>query len=203
MKTLKVKITFTEDVLGTSSANEELHETYIASKAPDAAKIEEEIAALGADAIIEKGMTIFPRECGVPFIWDYQVKGFLKDSAQMLKKIPGTHCSTVKAYKKEIDGLIFPAPRKILLHMPAGLSVGRCQRPLRASTPQGERVALADSESVPAGTFMIVDFVCLTDAQEKLVRECLDYGSLRGFGQWRNSGKGRFVWEEAKTPSFE
>lgn len=28
------------------------------------------------------------------------------------------------------------------------------------------------------------------------VREWLDYGQLRGLFQWRNSGKGRFTWEE-------
>lgn len=28
------------------------------------------------------------------------------------------------------------------------------------------------------------------------VREWLDYGALRGLFQWRNSGKGRFEWEE-------
>ena len=28
------------------------------------------------------------------------------------------------------------------------------------------------------------------------VREWLDYGRLRGLFQWRNSGKGRFEWEE-------
>ena len=28
------------------------------------------------------------------------------------------------------------------------------------------------------------------------VREWLDYGMYRGLGQWRNSGKGRMVWEE-------
>ena len=37
---------------------------------------------------------------------------------------------------------------------------------------------------------------CLVDSDMKMVREMLDYGILRGFGQWRNSGKGRFVWEE-------
>jgi hypothetical protein len=30
------------------------------------------------------------------------------------------------------------------------------------------------------------------------VRECLDYGTKRGLGQWRNSGKGRYTWEEIK-----
>jgi hypothetical protein len=28
------------------------------------------------------------------------------------------------------------------------------------------------------------------------VKEWLDYGELRGLGQWRNSGKGKFKWEE-------
>ncbi len=31
---------------------------------------------------------------------------------------------------------------------------------------------------------------------ESLVREWLTYGRLRGLGQWRNSGKGRFTFEE-------
>ena len=31
-----------------------------------------------------------------------------------------------------------------------------------------------------------------------LAYELLDYGAMRGIGQWRNSGKGRFVWEEIK-----
>ena len=26
-------------------------------------------------------------------------------------------------------------------------------------------------------------------------REWLDYGALRGIGQWRNSGKGRYTYE--------
>lgn len=36
MKEMKVRITFTEEVLGTSSNNPELHDEFIASKAPDA-----------------------------------------------------------------------------------------------------------------------------------------------------------------------
>ena len=35
-KTLKVKLTFTEELLGTASANPDLHAEFIASKAPDA-----------------------------------------------------------------------------------------------------------------------------------------------------------------------
>ena len=57
---LKVRLTFIESLLGTSPANDDIYKEFVLSKAPDAASAEEEIAALGADAVIEKGMTIFP-----------------------------------------------------------------------------------------------------------------------------------------------
>ena len=102
----------------------------------------------------------------------------------------------MKAYKKIIDGCIFPQPRKIEIHMNG--EMGNCQRPLRAQTAQGERIALANSEAVPAGSWIEFNVVCLSDAYEKAVREWLDYGQFKGIGQWRNSGMGRFTWEEIK-----
>lgn len=79
--------------------------------------------------------------------------------------------------------------------------MGTCQRPLRANTPQGERISLACSETVPAGTTMEFTAKCLVDGQMDVVREWLDYGKLRGFSQWRNAGKGRFEWEEISETS--
>lgn len=52
------------------------------------------------------------------------------------------------------------------------------------------------SEEIPAGATCEFRVVCLCDDHEKAVREWLDYGRFSGIGQWRNSGKGRFVWEE-------
>ena len=108
MKELKVRITFTEEVLGSQCADKEIHRTYIASKAPDAPSREDEVATLGVDAVEEKSMTIFHKyEDGKPFVYDYQVKGMFKDSCGMLRKVKGSESSKIKAYKKEIDGLIF------------------------------------------------------------------------------------------------
>ena len=194
MKKLTVKVTFIEELLGTASANKEIHEQFIASKAPDAKSLEEEVEAVGAEEVFEKGMTVFPRVDGRPVAWDYQWKGFLKDAVGMLRKVPGSEASKIKAYKKEIDGLIFAQPRAIPIEFDG--EVGLCQRPLRGQTAQGERVALATSESIPAGATMTFTWVFLCEQHEKLVREALDYGVMRGFGQWRNSGKGRFTWEE-------
>lgn len=196
MITLTVKVTFTEEVLGTASANKDIHAEYIASKAPDAASIKEEVEAVGAEEVFEKSMTVFPRgKDGGPIAWDYQWKGFLKDAFKSLKKIPGSECGKIKAYKQEIDGLIFVNPRQIPIVLPEGGKIGICQRPLRASTAQGERIALASSETVPVGSTMTFDIQLLLDTHEKAVIEAFNYGKLRGFGQWRNSGAGRFNYE--------
>ena len=194
MKTIKVKVTFTEEILGTASANPKIHEEFIASNAPDAQSMEEEVAALGVEEVFEKGMTVFPRnEDGKPIAWDYQWKGFFKDAFGMLRKVDKTACSKIKAYKKEVDGLIFVSPRKIPIEFEG--EIGICQRPLRGQTAQGERVALASSECIPAGATMTFEIQMLVESMEKAILEALDYGKLRGFGQWRNSGKGRFTYE--------
>ena len=195
MRTIKVKLTFTEPILGTAPANGDVYRDFIGTKAPDAASVEDEVAALGTDAVVEKGMTVFPRmEDGTPFLYDYQVKGFFKDTCGGLRKVKGTKSEKIKAYKKEIDKLIFPEPRCIPIRF-AG-EMNECQRPLRAQTAQGERVSLAISEQVPAGAVIEFSVVCLCDDHEAAVREWLDYGKYSGIGQWRNSGKGRFTWEE-------
>ena len=194
MTTLKVKVTFDEEVLGTSAANPDIHREYIASNGPNALTIEEEVEAIGAEETFEKSMTVFPRNKeGNPIAWDYQWKGFLKDAFGSLKKIPGTECGKVKAYKKEIDGLIFVYPRAIPFELSGDMDI--CQRPLRAQTAQGERVALASSETVPEGSTMTFEIKCLLDTHIPAVIEALEYGAMRGFGQWRNSGKGRFHYE--------
>ena len=195
MTELKVLLKFIEPVLGTSPANEDVYRDFIGSKAPDATTVDDEVEALGVDAVIEKGMTIFPKlEDGTPIFWDYQIKGFFKDTCGGLRKVKGTESSKVKAYKKEIDRLIFPTPRKIPIHFDGEMTT--CQRPLRGQTAQGERISLAISEEIPAGATCEFTVVCLSDDHEKLVREWLDYGVYSGIGQWRNSGKGRFIWEE-------
>lgn len=203
MKKLHVKLTFTEPVLGTWPSNQNIAREFIASKSPDAASIEDEVAALGADAVADKGMTVFPRDAeGRPVLYDYKVKGFFKDSCGMLARIGGktetgkkravNESGKISAYKKVIDGLVFVSPRMIPIEVNG--VVRDCQRPLRAQTAQGERVSLANSEEIPAGSRCEFDVLCMDDSHEAAVREWLDYGALRGIGQWRNSGKGRFTY---------
>ena len=204
MKKIKVKLIFVEPVLGTWPINQNIAREFIASKSPDAATVEDEVAALGADAVADKGMTVFPRnEKGEPVLYDYQVKGFFKDSCGMLSRIGGktetgkkkavNESGKITAYKKVIDGLIFVQPRMIPIHFNGEMT--ECQRPLRAQTAQGERVSLANSEQIPAGSTCEFEILLMDDSHEKAVLEWLNYGALRGIGQWRNSGKGRFSYE--------
>lgn len=200
MQKMTVKLTFIEGILGTCPNDSDIYRRFIIDKATtNGANITsemetEEIDALPVDEQIEKGMTVFPRTAdNKPFLYDYQIKGFFKDTCGMLKKVPGTESSKVKAFKKEIDGLIFPSPRKIVFE---NAVIDICQRPLRAQTMQGERVALAMSEEILAGASIAFDISFFNPEQRKLICEWLDYGLFRGIGQWRNSGKGRFTWEE-------
>ncbi len=193
MEAIHFTIEFFEELLGTASSNPEIHEEFIAKKSADKEKIEEELESLHADELLEKSMTIFPKEDGKPFVWDYQVKGFFKDACSMLRRVSKTESSKMTAYKKIIDGLVFVSPRKIILELPKGEEISSIQRPLRGQTAQGERISLANSETVPVGTKLSFDVTLLDKKVGKALSEWMEYGKLRGLGQWRNSGKGRFV----------
>lgn len=202
MKTLKVKLTFTDELLGSASNDPLLHERFIASKAEDEEKAAEEVEAIDVDEEINITKTVFPRtENGAPCIYDYQIKGYFKDACGSLRTVPKTLSNKAKAYKKYIDGRIFVEPRKIEIHFAEngkytdGSYIGSCQRPLRAATPQGERVSIANSECIKEGAWVEFSVLLLADEDENWVKELLEYGSLRGLGRWRNSGKGRFAVE--------
>jgi hypothetical protein len=197
--TMKIKITLTEEMLGTASANPDIHREYIASKAPDASGIEEEVAAIGAAAALQKAITVFPKENGKPFLWDYQVKGFLKEAVGIMIELSPKEIKVGKTkltkwtHKRIVDNFVFVYPRKIFFN---GEMDAVCTRPLRADTMQGERVSLASSETIKAGATIQCEIELLVPSLDELIRSCLDYGHNKGLGQWRNSGKGRFVWEE-------
>ena len=59
MKKLKVRLTFTEGVLGTQSTDKEIYNNFIASKAPAGTDIDAELKAIDVDREIEKGTTVF------------------------------------------------------------------------------------------------------------------------------------------------
>ena len=197
IKDLKIRITLTEPMLGTAPNNPEIYSEYIASKGPDAKSREEEIATVGVEEYEDKQITVFRRDSeGNPIIMDYLVKGFFKNACSALREVTGTKSNKLTSYKKKIDGLVFVTPRQIHIQYPEGGEMSICQRPLRAQTAQGERVALASSEQVPAGSTLECTIRCFNSTMAAAVVEWLDYGQYNGLGQWHNSGMGRFTWED-------
>lgn len=194
---IHVRLTLLEEALGMTPGDSEIYSKWIASKAPDPELGEEETETVKATEMPEDATTCFPRtEDGEPFCYDYQIKGFFKDACSSLRRVPGTLSKSLVGHKKVIDGTIFIEQRVIPFKLPDGATCGLCERPLRASSPSGERTALASSETVPAGTVLEFSILVMNPDNAELVREWLDYGRLRGLFQWRNSGKGRFTWEE-------
>jgi hypothetical protein len=191
---------------------------------------------------------VFPRDDeGRPFWWDYQLKGYFKDVAGQLRRVKGSLAADITAYKKIIDSNLNIGQRRVVINAenavaehPLALSeplvlsevvFGNCSRPLRVVDKNGERVCIADSETVAAGSYCEYEIwysdlkAVKKTAKEKeekskgkkakietsaqkpkltmknFIEEMLDWGAVRGTGQWRSSGKGRFTWEEIERLS--
>lgn len=193
---LPVTATFIEPVLGTLPNDRTLMEAFIASRSADAATRDEEIAAVGVKEYVEKGTTVFARNTeGVPCFFNYQWKGYFKETCSFVKQIAGTESADLTAFKKKIDGLVFIKDRFNPIQIPDGLDITLCQRPLRAQTAQGERVSIACSEEIPAGSTTEFTVIVFDPKHIPLVQEWLEYGIFHGTGQWRNSSKGSFFVE--------
>ena len=181
-------------MLGTKAANPDVFADFIASKAPDGDKRKEELD--NAEHREEVGTTVFHKSDGKIGIYDYQIKGFFKDACGSMNRFDKDQRAGLEkltAYKTKIDGCIFVMPRFIPINT-TGVSV--CERPLRADTAQGPRVSVCRSETVAPGSTLEFEIRIMSKELTPYVEAWLSYGELRGLGQWRNSGKGRFVWEK-------
>lgn len=204
---LDVAITFDEPLLGSASGNLELHEEFIAAKAPTIESAKEEMDALQVAEEIQKASTIFPKDETGLFLYDYQWRGFFKEALGVLVELGEVTGCTKWTLKKAVDSLVFVRPRRIYLLQPDGTpwkaAPETLQRPLRCETMKGERVALARSETLPAGTQakFSVSLFAVTNGKSKWrlteadLKAALDYGAFKGMGQWRSGGFGRFSWK--------
>ena len=210
MKNVHIKLRFTDPILGMSPSEPEIYTKFIAAKKPTADfDVQDELDAIDQESDSVNNITVFPRDSsGTPCFFDYQIRGFFKDACKLLSHVKGVDEATGKrskkqastlsgkltAYQKVIDGNIFVYPRKIPIHFEGGVAL--CQRPLRAMTAKGERVSLACSEQINEGAWIEFDVTLYNDLDLDVLAEWLTYGRDHGMGQWRNSGKGRFLVEE-------
>lgn len=181
--TYEVELKLTEIMLGTVPKSPEIYKSYIASKAADLGLAEEEVATV--ESLEEKGWTGFHRDERGPFVYNYLVKGFLCESARTLKQ-----WGNLKQLQDKFKRYVFVTPRRIRIPEPAGV----LERPLRAQTAQGPRVALTRSDYVEAGAVIrfkleVLDVAGIT---EGCLKDVLSYGSRLGLGQWRSGSYGTF-----------
>lgn len=184
---MKIKIKLITEMLGTVTKDPEVYKTYIESKKP---KEIEEDESLSVEKIEEKGWTGFHADERGLFVYDYLVKGFLKNAANVLKDSIG-----IKNFRSKLNDYVFVTPRKIYLGkaQPDGV----IERPLRAMTMQGPRVTLARSDYINAGTEIEAEIALLPhkEISEETIKKLFEYGKLQGLGQFRNGGYGRFEVE--------
>lgn len=158
------------------------------------------------------------------YIGDWQWRGAFKDFFSAVArskskdepkggkaKGPKLKAQSVSAYKKIVNSSWFVFPRRIPLEIPdtyfddmgkevssydANGNLKTYERPIRCSTPQGERTGLSISEMVPPGTEFWFTVVLLDPSQEEMLYEAMDYKCAQGMLQWRNGSMGRLRWQK-------
>jgi len=187
-------LTFTEDILGSWPSREDILTRFISSKAPAEWLADEERESLPEDAVANR--TVFPRDENGLHLFNFHVKGLLKEAGNTLKQQ-----LKIKNLRSKIDNYVFIHPRKIYITRdgkPVTEPDDVFERPLRAQTMQGPRVALTASERVkaPAEITFTVELVENDEIAMDTIHTLLDFGRLKGMGQWRNGGYGSFTWKE-------
>jgi len=201
---MQIHIEFTTEVLGTIPGKRDIASEYIVAKHPLGTAADELEAVPDVAEELRDATTFFPRSEGRPIMWDYMVRGHFKAACEALinagqwsREALKKYRLTPYLYKKTIDQLVFVTPRAIVLQPPDGYEETKfVERPLRAQTMRGERIALARSESLPVGTTCDYTVECLNDSLDEWVARWLDYGVYSGYGQWRNGSFGRFTWQQ-------
>jgi len=207
MGNMKVRITLVQEMLGTRNANPDVQLEHIIKKSGDEARIQEELEATPPEDTVAKMTTVFPRMpegmtgAGKPIMWDYQMKGFLKEAARTLAELVkdvriGKSKFSKLTSNRLFDCMVGVYPRHILLNGEMGPIE---TRPLRVESWNGTRVALAASETMKAGTTFDVEIRALSDDLDPIIEQCLDYGAFKGLLQWRNAGFGRFTWARIES----
>ena len=196
----KYRLSGITPLLGSQPANPDVRAAYIASKAPTEWQRAEENDMLPDD---ERGVTVFLRRLGDDALsmMDYVLVGYLKSACKSLSAQNG-----IQQAESKVGTYVFVEPRTIPILRngePVIEEDSVLERPLRAQTMQGPRVALASSEQVDDPwtlEFSIRLLINEGTAKSKpvtweAIEDALDYGRLKGLGQWRNGGYGRFTWE--------
>lgn len=203
----KFKLTGTSPILGSIAMDKKVFTEYLAMRGKSPEEREKALNDVdnvpeGGEAAENKATGFYRDEDGNFILKEYQVKGFLKEAARCLKDQLG-----LVAPVSKIDNYVFIRETNLTIHTKSGETVTSADaildRPLRAMTAQGPRVALAYSEMVNDWSIEFTLRVLQNEGSKKsvamtmdVIEELLDYGCLKGLLQWRNGGYGKFTYEK-------
>ncbi len=199
MKTEKmfIRIDFTEDILGSLPADKDILTRFISHKA-NAPWLEAEEGDCLPEKTDDSNHTVFPQDHLGMFLWNYHLKGFIKEAGNNLKD----HVN-VKNLRSKMDNFLFVHDRRLYLYRGKDIiqdADSILERPLRAQTARGPRVSLVGSErvSTPVTIYSTLELLYHKELNFELVKDLLTYGKLKGLGQWRNASWGTFDWAEVQ-----
>ncbi len=187
VRMFSVELVLLAQMLGTSAKDPEVYKNFIASKAPEETNTDNETMKNTSISDEEnKGWTGFLNDEEGNFMKAYMIKGFMNHAANVMKDVFG-----VSAFKSKIKNYVHIFPDKIRLPEIEDKPV---ERPLRASTPKGERVTVVRSDSIAEGTVIKFDllFVYHKDLSAEILEKLFMYGQLSGLLQFRSGGYGKF-----------
>jgi len=212
------RLTGITPMLGSNPANPKIHSEFVAAKAESIEKALQETAMLPNEEEIKAkleeklaqvktmGLTVFLRDGddGHLVIGNHVIKGLFKAALLALKDQ-----LSIGSPKSKIDNYVFIQPTYLpIMRDGKPITEPDCynERSLRAETMQGPRVSLASSEQINTQWTVEVEIRLVENsgtAKSKpvtfeTIETLLDYGALKGLGQWRNAGNGSFTWERIK-----
>ena len=200
-----VELELVEDMLGTAPANPETYRDIIIRRMEEhygvvkPALVNEELGTLPRDEELQRpGVTVFHRDSRGVFVFDYHIKGYLKEIANKFKETFG-----ITAMRDKVESYVYVFPRRVYVTDDRGNPLreptGQMTRPLRAMTMQGPRSTIVVSEVVPAGSRLAFEVRVYQNGMKKgdeirpdTVLALLQFGESQGLGQWRTGGWGRF-----------
>lgn len=209
---IKIRCTLIEPMLGSKSSDVDMFTKYVAIKSKDEVKILEEVElAKNTDTEENESRQVFTRDHdGDIVIFNYQVKGFLKEAGECIRKAVTDEDNISKGKAKKwgmikgkIDDFVNVYPRKIKLGKKDPDLL--CNRILNGMTMQGKRTTPIESEAIDAGSSFECEIKIIKNSpvKKEMIYEILNYGKIKGFGQWRNAGNGIFFWELLKETEEE
>lgn len=198
--TLRIRCTLLTELLGTLPGDPNIYTEYIQTRCPEGT--EDVDMNLDPNEVIERKTTYFRRtKTGELCLADYMIKGHLKAMGdairRRIRKEIGAPKATTKSgwesWTSNADQNVHVFPR--LINLGVTQPDGIIERPLRAQTMQGPRVSLARSEMINADRTFEFEIHVRGGIKREQILEALDEGKYTGYGQWRNAGYGRFIYE--------